>query len=138
VDALCVFPFIHNGIEHNACSWFNGDEHPWCSTKVDTNGIHVDGQSQYGHCGEHCPIEGNSTAAAPTNSEEPATTTGAPATPIMTTKETSAPTNTPITTVAPKITDPPTTPMATKSEVQTSTPGTVIFDVVSNISELDR
>ena len=30
---------------------------PWCSTKVDENGVHKGGQGLWGYCGAGCPRE---------------------------------------------------------------------------------
>ena len=31
----------------------------WCSTRVDSNGVHVSGVREYGHCGPGCPVDCN-------------------------------------------------------------------------------
>ena len=54
-----MFPFIFKGKEHNECIYEKGENTPWCSTKVDANGKHVNGQKQWGYCGEGCYIPGN-------------------------------------------------------------------------------
>ena len=52
----CIFPFNYKGKDYKACTNFGHTQH-WCSTKVDTNGNHIDGQ--WGDCGELCPkVEG--------------------------------------------------------------------------------
>ena len=51
----CIFPFTFGDKEHNKCIW-QGTDKPWCSTKVDREGLHVDGQGQWGYCGSQCPI----------------------------------------------------------------------------------
>ena len=54
----CVFPFIYNGKSHTECTWDQAaPESPWCSTKIDDKGVHVDGLDEWGVCGEGCPIE---------------------------------------------------------------------------------
>ena len=56
----CIFPFILNGITHDACTTHtNADPEwlPWCSTKVDKFGIHVKGGGHWGDCGPECPFE---------------------------------------------------------------------------------
>ena len=39
----CIFPFIWDGITHTSCTTHDRKpgEEPWCSTKVDGNGNHV-------------------------------------------------------------------------------------------------
>lgn len=56
----CVFPFTHLGKTHNGCKVGSDveDEGPWCSTKVDENGVHVRGKGEWGYCSENCPVEG--------------------------------------------------------------------------------
>ena len=39
----CVFPFIYNGITYFGCT-LEGNDQPWCSTEVDSDGNHVDGK----------------------------------------------------------------------------------------------
>ena len=28
----------------------------WCSTKVDSNGNHIENENEYGYCSDDCPI----------------------------------------------------------------------------------
>ena len=42
----CVFPFTHGGITHTECT--GGGFKPWCSTKTDENGVHVN--ENWGYC----------------------------------------------------------------------------------------
>ena len=51
----CVFPFEYKGKEYSNCAWEEGEDKPWCSTKVDSNGKHVDGSSHWGYCNAYCP-----------------------------------------------------------------------------------
>ena len=54
--ANCIFPFIYLGRLHLTCTTLDGDPKPWCSTKVDSNGIHVSGENQWEHCeSSSCP-----------------------------------------------------------------------------------
>jgi len=52
----CVFPFKHNGRTYTACTdWvYANPPQPegtkWCSTKVDDDGVHVNGFGHYGFC----------------------------------------------------------------------------------------
>merc|ERR1739842_73315 len=54
----CVFPFTFAGTEHTSCAeWeFGGLQQGefWCSTKVDSEGNHVDGEGEYGFCSPEC------------------------------------------------------------------------------------
>ena len=53
-----MFPFIYNGKSHNECTWDQAaPESPWCSTKIDDKGVHVEGHDEWGVCGDGCPIE---------------------------------------------------------------------------------
>ena len=57
-DVECIFPFKYFGITHNGCTVHGNtesEEKPWCSTKVDKNGLHV--KDSYGYCGQECPEE---------------------------------------------------------------------------------
>ena len=50
----CIFPFTFKGVTYNGCAPEVKSE-TWCSTKVDKNGKHVTGQSEYGVCSNSCP-----------------------------------------------------------------------------------
>jgi len=54
----CVFPFTFAGVTHQSCAdWIYGGQpegSTWCSTKVDANGEHVNGEGNYGFCGADC------------------------------------------------------------------------------------
>ena len=53
----CIFPFQFNGNIHNECTWDQAAPgNPWCSTKVDENGVHIENIDEWGICGEGCPI----------------------------------------------------------------------------------
>ena len=53
----CIFPFTWNGAIYRGCPIDPDDENQrWCSTKVDANGLHIQGQDQWGHCSPSCPI----------------------------------------------------------------------------------
>ena len=57
-NSPCIFPFKYKGKDYEACTDFEHTQY-WCSTKVDTNGNHIDGQ--WGDCGVLCPnVEGKS------------------------------------------------------------------------------
>merc|ERR1712165_21878 len=55
----CVFPFTFNGVTHSPCAdWIYGGQPvgtTWCSTQVDSAGVHVNGQGFYGFCPSSCP-----------------------------------------------------------------------------------
>merc|ERR1712014_31331 len=48
----CVFPF--SGVTYNSCAdWIYGGQPSgttWCSTKVDSSGVHVNNEGNYGFC----------------------------------------------------------------------------------------
>jgi len=52
--ATCVFPFIWEGVEYSGCiPGAQGKD--WCSTKVDTAGVHIQGYSAI--CKPQCPFD---------------------------------------------------------------------------------
>merc|ERR1719205_483843 len=57
----CVFPFTFSGTTYFSCTeWIYGGENQgskWCSTKVDSQGVHVNGEGNYGFCGTDCNID---------------------------------------------------------------------------------
>jgi len=69
----CVFPFKFGAVTFNSCTTAGGYA-PWCSTKVDSNGVHVGGN--FGDCSANC-LTTTTTTQAPASSE--CTTTGGPA-----------------------------------------------------------
>lgn len=56
----CVFPFTWAGTTYHSCPrWTFGGRHqgrPWCSTKTDFSGEHINGQGNYGFCGRPCGV----------------------------------------------------------------------------------
>jgi len=56
--SACIFPFTFNGVTYVSCAeWVYGGEfqgQKWCSTKVDSSGVHVNGEGKYGICGTDC------------------------------------------------------------------------------------
>jgi len=51
----CIFPFTWNGKTYNGCPIDPEDSSErWCSTKVDSNGNHITGQGNWGHCNSKC------------------------------------------------------------------------------------
>merc|ERR1719259_192326 len=52
----CKFPFTFNGRTYHACApWIWGGEgegKKWCSTKTDRFGNHINGEGNYGFCGD--------------------------------------------------------------------------------------
>ena len=59
-SAPCIFPFIYDGM-HLKCTYngnFGNETEPWCSTKVDDMGRHIENQGNWGYCGENCPLPG--------------------------------------------------------------------------------
>ena len=56
----CVFPFIFKGITYVSCTdILESPGREWCSTKVDSDGNHINGQGYYGYCGSDCGINNN-------------------------------------------------------------------------------
>ena len=53
----CVFPWIFDNVTYPACTMYDEDE-PWCSTKVDDNGVHIGGQGNWGYCDPECSCAG--------------------------------------------------------------------------------
>ena len=56
----CVFPFRfgRKGIIFHGCTTKGNsprDKKPWCSTKVDFRGVHINGQGYWGYCSHDCP-----------------------------------------------------------------------------------
>ena len=56
--SACVFPFTFNSVTYVSCAeWVYGGSNQgqtWCSTKVDTSGVHVNGEGNYGFCSSDC------------------------------------------------------------------------------------
>jgi len=52
VGMPCIFPSIVAGVNITTCTRIDGDEKPWCSTKVDSSGV-----QEVGHWG-YCPLTG--------------------------------------------------------------------------------
>lgn len=54
----CVFPFELKGKTYYECTWREEENNkPWCSTKVDSGGLHVGNQGNWGYCAPECPME---------------------------------------------------------------------------------
>ena len=52
----CIFPFTWKDEKYNGCPIDPVDSSQrWCSTKVDSNGNHITGQGNWGHCDSKCP-----------------------------------------------------------------------------------
>jgi len=55
VNAGCVFPFSFRGRTYNGCTTSGDPElRLWCSTRTDSNGVHISGQGEWGHCNSAC------------------------------------------------------------------------------------
>jgi len=56
--SACIFPFTFNSVTYVSCAeWVYGGEfqgQKWCSTKVDSSGVHVNGEGKYGICASDC------------------------------------------------------------------------------------
>merc|ERR550532_1228802 len=52
---LCKFPFEFRGKVFASCTTdFDPENRSWCSTKVDSQGVHISGQGEYGYCPASC------------------------------------------------------------------------------------
>ena len=54
-NASCVFPFKYKNVIHNECTYEGmklHEEHPWCSTEVNSKGEHIKGK--FGFCEPQC------------------------------------------------------------------------------------
>ena len=52
----CQFPFIFSGVSRTGCITESDPAgRPWCSTRVDTDGVHVAGGDHWAHCSPDCP-----------------------------------------------------------------------------------
>jgi len=58
--AECVFPFSWGGKTYRGCTpWTYGGTFQgrgWCSTKTNEEGLHVNGEGNYGFCSSDCPL----------------------------------------------------------------------------------
>ena len=55
----CVFPFKYDEVTYNTCTnrnKFLTNNIPWCSTKVNEGGYHIQGEGNWGNCDETCPL----------------------------------------------------------------------------------
>ena len=55
----CVFPFKYDDVTYNTCTnrnKFLTNNIPWCSTKVNEGGYHIQGEGNWGNCDETCPL----------------------------------------------------------------------------------
>lgn len=53
-----MFPFTFAGVTFEGCiTLTDPDQIPWCSTKVDEEGVHVGSNNNWGHCDlDSCPL----------------------------------------------------------------------------------
>merc|ERR1719228_378111 len=52
---VCRFPFKFRNKAYASCTTdFDPDNRAWCSTKVDSNGVHVPGEGEFGYCPQSC------------------------------------------------------------------------------------
>merc|ERR1719228_1215126 len=52
---VCRFPFKFQNKAYASCTTdFDPDNRAWCSTKVDSNGVHVSGEGEFGYCPQSC------------------------------------------------------------------------------------
>ena len=51
----CKLPFTYQNITHQTCLVDPIDpKETWCSTKIDSNGVHINGIGNYGFCSDDC------------------------------------------------------------------------------------
>ena len=53
----CVFPFEYKEDIYHGCTWERSAltaKRPWCSTKVDKDGKHLNGIGEWGYCDLKC------------------------------------------------------------------------------------
>ena len=64
----CIFPFTFNGKQYYGCPIDPVDPSKrWCSTKVDSQGNHMIGLDEYGHCNSNCPIANDNSNVVSSN-----------------------------------------------------------------------
>jgi len=52
----CVLPFRYKNVTYDGCTTVEDPEDKlWCSTKVDSSGVHQRFSKTWGHCAAHCP-----------------------------------------------------------------------------------
>merc|ERR1711892_1598766 len=69
----CVFPFKYGGVTYNTCTTAGGFA-PWCSTQVDSSGVHIAGN--YGDCTAECLTTTTTTTTTAAPGSECVTTGG--------------------------------------------------------------
>ena len=53
----CQFPFIYKEVSRDGCiTEADPDGKAWCSTKVDSDGVHVTNGQHWAHCSQQCPL----------------------------------------------------------------------------------
>ena len=53
----CKLPFIYKGITYEKCPVDPIDPNEtWCSTKTDSNGVHISGNGHFGFCSSECDL----------------------------------------------------------------------------------
>merc|ERR1712243_447701 len=61
-NAPCVFPFKYGGQTYTSCTTAGGFSKPWCSTRTNIFGFHV--QGNWGDCNEAtCPVSSTSSGS---------------------------------------------------------------------------
>eukprot|EP00095_Tigriopus_kingsejongensis_P000560 maker-scaffold776_size99073-snap-gene-0.17 protein:Tk00560 transcript:maker-scaffold776_size99073-snap-gene-0.17-mRNA-1 annotation:"hypothetical protein DAPPUDRAFT_312923" len=68
----CVFPFKFQNFTFDGCTTITDSEkRPWCSTKVNANGVHIGAEGHWGHCDVvGCPMTSEDTIDEYTSLEE--------------------------------------------------------------------
>ena len=53
----CQIPFIYKGISRDGCiTEADPDGKAWCSTRLDSDGVHVANGKHWAHCSQQCPM----------------------------------------------------------------------------------
>ena len=53
---LCIFPFVYKNRKYTSCITIDST-YPWCSLKVDKNGIHINEDKYKGQCNDDCFVQ---------------------------------------------------------------------------------
>ena len=53
----CQIPFVYKGISRDGCiTEADPDGKAWCSTRLDSDGVHVANGKHWAHCSQQCPM----------------------------------------------------------------------------------
>ena len=58
VGANCAFPFLFRGTFYRGCTRTGDPKNRlWCSTRTDSQGVHISGRREWGYCNSDCAID---------------------------------------------------------------------------------